>query len=115
MEAKQIIAAVVKSNQSDNNVWAVSITGEEQPASYCKSAYKAMRFMFMLKKQTGFSISGTCLSELSKTIAMQKAEKEADKAASPAEVVEQPAEEPKPKPKRKPRTRKSNSNAAAPV
>ena len=51
MEAKYIIITIVKSNNSENNVWAVAITGEEKPEGYCKSAYKAMRFAFMLKKQ----------------------------------------------------------------
>ena len=50
MEKREIIVSVVKSNQSDNNVWAVAITGDEQPSAHCKSAYKAMRFMFLLKK-----------------------------------------------------------------
>ncbi|MBQ6682010.1 MAG: hypothetical protein IJM78_07245 [Prevotella sp.] len=31
MEAKVIIVSSVKSNKSDNKVWAVAITGEEQP------------------------------------------------------------------------------------
>ena len=43
MEAKVIIVTVVKSNKSENNVWMVAITGEEQGQAYCKSAYKAMR------------------------------------------------------------------------
>ena len=30
MEAKVIIVTVVKSNKSENNVWMVAITGEEQ-------------------------------------------------------------------------------------
>ena len=56
MEAKVIIVSVVKSNKSENNVWAVGITGEEQEQAYCKSAWKAMKFAFLLKKQTGFYI-----------------------------------------------------------
>ena len=56
MEAKVIIVTVVKSNKSENNVWAVGITGEEQEQAYCKSAWKAMKFAFLLKKQTGLYI-----------------------------------------------------------
>jgi len=116
MEAKVIIVSVVKSNKSENNVWAVGITGEEQEQAYCKSAYKAMRFAFMLKKQTGFYIDDASLKALSEEIAKQKAEAAA-KAEQPAEQEAQPeAEEPKaeePKKKqRKPRTKKVQQPAA---
>lgn len=116
MEAKVIIVSVVKSNKSENNVWAVGITGEEQEQAYCKSAYKAMRFAFLLKKQTGFYIDDASLKALSEEIAKQKAEASA-KAEQPAEQEAQPeAEEPKaeePKKKqRKPRTKKVQQPAA---
>ena len=116
MEAKVIIVSVVKSNKSENNVWAVGITGEEQEQAYCKSAYKAMRFAFMLKKQTGFYIDDASLKALSEEIAKQKAEASA-KAEQPAEQEAQPeaeqpkAEEPKKK-QRKPRTKKVQQPAA---
>ena len=116
MEAKVIIVSVVKSNKSENNVWAVGITGEEQEQAYCKSAYKAMRFAFMLKKQTGFYIDDASLKALSEEIAKQKAEAAA-KAEQPAEQEAQPeaeqpkAEEPKKK-QRKPRTKKVQQPAA---
>ena len=116
MEAKVIIVSVVKSNKSENNVWAVGITGEEQEQAYCKSAYKAMRFAFLLKKQTGLYIDDASLKALSEEIAKQKAEAAA-KTEQPAEQEAQPeAEEPKaeePKKKqRKPRTRKVQQPAA---
>ena len=103
MEAKVIIITVVKSNKSENNVWMVAITGEEQGQAYCKSPYKAMRFAFMLKKQTGFSIEDASLKALSEEIAKQKAA-----AAEAAEPAEQDAQqlEAKPKKQRKPRTKK---------
>ena len=119
MEAKVIIVSVVKSNKSENNVWAVGITGEEQEQAYCKSAYKAMRFAFLLKKQTGFYIDDDSLKMLSEEIAKQKAEaaEAAAEAEQPAEQEAQPeAEEPKaeePKKKqRKPRTKKVQQPAA---
>ena len=119
MEAKNIIVTIVKSNKSENNVWAVGITGEEQEQAYCKSAYKAMRFAFMLKKQTGFYIADDSLKALSEEIARQKAAQAAAEAEKLAEQPEQPeqqaepeAEEPKKK-QRKPRTKKVQ--AAAPV
>ena len=77
MEAKYIIISIVKSNNSENNVWAVAITGEEKPEGFCKSAYKAMRFAFLLKKRTGVMIDDASLKNLSECIAEQKA-KEAD-------------------------------------
>lgn len=77
MEAKYIIISIVKSNNSENKVWAVAITGEEKPEGFCKSAYKAMRFAFLLKKRTGVMIDDASLKKLSECIAEQKA-KEAD-------------------------------------
>ena len=109
MEAKVIIVSVVKSNKSENNVWAVGITGEEQEQAYCKSAWKAMKFAFLLKKQTGFYIEDDSLKMLSEEIARQKAEAAAD-VEIPEEQEAQPeaeqpkAEEPKKK-QRKPRTK----------
>ena len=119
MEAKYIIVTIVKSNKSENNVWAVGITGEEQEQAYCKSAYKAMRFAFMLKKQTGFYIADDSLKALSEEIARQKAalaaaeaEKEAEQQELSEQQAEPEAEQPKKK-QRKPRTKKVQ--AAAPV
>lgn len=86
MERKEIIVSVVKSNNSDNKVWAVAITGNELPCAHCKTAYKAMRFMFLLKKQTGFNISDNSLARLSHEIASQKAEANKQKVA---EVTQQ--------------------------
>ena len=110
MEAKVIIVSVVKSNKSENNVWAVAITGEEQKQAYCKSAYKAMRFAFLLKKQTGFYIEDDSLKMLSEEIARQKAanaaaEQPAEQEVQP-EAEQQPEAEAKPKKARKPRTKK---------
>ena len=109
MEAKVIIVTVVKSNKSENNVWAVGITGEEQEQAYCKSAYKAMRFAFLLKKQTGFYIEDDSLKMLSEEIAKQKAEAAADVEIPEEQEAQPEAEQPKaeePKKKRKPRTKK---------
>ena len=110
MEAKVIIVSVVKSNKSENNVWAVGITGEEQEQAYCKSAWKAMKFAFLLKKQTGFYIEDDSLKMLSEEIARQKAaaaeaEQPAEQEAQPE--VEQSEAEAKPKKARKPRAKKA--------
>ena len=101
MEAKVIIVTVVKSNKSENNVWMVAITGEEQGQAYCKSPYKAMRFAFMLKKQTGFRIEDASLKALSEEIAKVKAASAESESEKPAEQEVQPEE--KPKKQRKPR------------
>ena len=110
MEAKVIIVSVEKSNKSENNVWAVAITGEEQKQAYCKSAWKAMKFAFMLKKQTGFYIEDESLHMLSAEIARQKAAAAAAEAEKQAEQEVQPKQQPeaeaKPKKARKPRTKK---------
>ena len=111
MEAKYIIISIVKSNKSENNVWAVAITGEEKPEGYCKSAYKAMRFAFLLKKRTGVSIDDASLKSLSECIAEQKAKAAEAGKEKLAEVAQEFIEshsvdevlEQKPKKARKPR------------
>ena len=115
MEKREIIASVVKSNKSDNDVWAVSITGDEQPIAHCKTAYKAMRYMFLLKKQTGLYIAAESLVQLSAEIAFRKAEQAAEVDTQGLnEATEVQADEPKPKAKRKPRSKKSAETAAVP-
>ena len=109
MEAKVIIVSVVKSNKSENNVWAVGITGEEQEQAYCKSAWKAMKFAFLLKKQTGLYIEDDSLKMLSEEIARQKAANAAEQPVEQEvqpEAEQQPEAEAKPKKARKPRTKK---------
>lgn len=77
-----ILVSCVRSNKSDNNVWAVSIQGEEQVKSYCKSPYKAMRYAFLLKKQTGFYINDISLTSLSLEIKRLKELKEQKESAA---------------------------------
>lgn len=126
MEKKEIYVSVVKSNNSDNKVWAVAITGEEQPKAHCKTAYKAMRYMFLLKKQTGFHISDNSLAKLSSDIARAKTANVESGSDKIAEVTQEfiethsvdnvLAQEPeKKKAKRKPRSKKNVNNAAVPM
>jgi hypothetical protein len=89
MEAKYIIISIVKSNNSENNVWAVAITGEEKPEGFCKSAYKAMRFAFLLKKRTGVMIDDASLKKLSECIAEQKAKEAEANKEKLAEVAQE--------------------------
>ena len=122
MEAKYIIVSIVKSNNSENNVWAVAITGEEKPEGYCKSAYKAMRFAFLLKKRTGVQIDDASLKSLSQVIAEQKAKEAEAGKETLAEVAQQFEEshsvnkvlEEKPKKQRKPRAKKAQAEPIAP-
>jgi len=117
MEKREIIVSVVKSNKSDNMVWAVAINGDEQPSAHCKSAYKAMRYMFLLKKQTGLYIADESLDRLSSEIALQKAEQAAENDPLGLSEATQPAvqaDEPKTKARRKPRSKKSAETAAVP-
>ena len=120
MEAKYIIISIVKSNNSENNVWAVAITGEEKPEGFCKSAYKAMRFAFLLKKRTGVMIDDASLKSLSECIAEQKAKEAEAGQEKLAEVAQEFIEshsvdtvlEQEPKKARKPR-KKSESKVVA--
>lgn len=111
MEAKVIIVTEVKSNKSENNVWMVAITGEEQGQAYCKSPYKAMRFAFLLKKQTGFHIEDASLKALSEEIAKEKVASAESEAEKPAE--QEPQAEVKPKKQRKPRAKKAEEESQA--
>lgn len=132
MEAKVIIATVAKTTRENNKIWSVGIEGEEQPAAFCKSAYKAMRFCFLLKKRTeGASISEQCLVILSAEIKEEKARmanKEGqekidevrqefiEEHSVDAVLAQQPEQEPeaepeKPKRQRKPRAKKNEQVA----
>ena len=77
-----ILVTNVRSNKSENMVWAVYAQGNEQAKAYCKSPYKAMRMAFLLKKQTGLYISDICLARLSLEIRKFK-----EAAMSPEQVA----------------------------
>lgn len=81
-----ILVSSVRSNKSDNNVWAVYVQGQESKKSYCKSPAKAMRFAFYLKKLTGCRIADNSLAVLSLEI---KRRKEAAQAAEQKAASEQ--------------------------
>lgn len=120
MEARVIIVSSQKSNRSENTIWTVAITGEQKPKAYCKSAYKAMRFAFLLKQQTGLYISENCLARLSHEVAATKAARAAEvkervqKFAEEHSVDNVLAQQPEPqaqqpKKQRKPRAKKNKS------
>lgn len=108
MEANVIIAASAKSNKSNNNVWAVYVSGKENEKMYCKNAYKAMRYAFLLKKRSGLNISDNCLARLSFEIAQtKKAQKEVVK-----EKVKEVAEALSVNKEAKPKARKQRKRTA---
>jgi len=84
-----ILVNCVRSNKSENNVWAVYVQGKEENKSYCKSPYKAMRYAFFLKKLTGGYIANNSLALLSLEI---KRIKEAAQAPEQVDAKEQIAQ-----------------------
>lgn len=74
--------------KNTNNVWAVSIEGQEDSIQYCKSPRSAMKYMFLLKARTsGAKIADDSLKALSKAHAEYKAE-EAKKHPEQAAMAE---------------------------
>lgn len=107
------IVANQKITKNTSNVWAVSIIGQEESTQYCKSAYSAMKLMFLLKSRTGCRISDKSIKALSEEIARLKSQA-SEVPVEPQEVQPEPKEEPKAeKPAPKKRGRKAKSEAAA--
>ena len=52
-----ILVKTEKSNRSENNVWVVSTRSYKK--KYCRNALTALRYAFILKKQTGRDIAKT--------------------------------------------------------
>lgn len=117
--------------KNTTNVWAVYMEGQNE-FQYCKSATKALRYMFLLKARTNAQISKNCIEKLKGEIARIKAEAaqaaeadaeadtqevEAEEVVATAEVqtevkAESTAEEVKaPAPKRRGRPRKVKTEA----
>lgn len=59
------IVASHKTTKNSNNIWVVSISGQEEGRQFCKSAASALRYMFILKARTGANISQNCIERLS--------------------------------------------------
>ena len=93
MAQNYILAAQVQSNKSQNMVWAVYAQGQEESKGYCKSAWAAMKYAFLLKKQTGLYIADECLKALSAEIKRVKAllatEQQKEQQAQLQEVVQE--------------------------
>ena len=106
MSQYSIVAEMVQSNKSNNNVWFVHVTGCDNPElqGYCKHAIKAMQFCFVLKARTQYAIEESTLEQLKSYYAENEKGKlqwykprTPKEEAQPTEAVEeQPAPEAKP-------------------
>ena len=106
---------MVQSNQSENLVWFVHVTGSDSPElqGYCKTAVKAMRLAFILKQRTKCRIEDESLQQLMLVHALTKAPApEATTEAEPALVpVGSPDGESTPKQRKTKRTKKEKAAA----
>ena len=57
-----ILVKTEKSNRSENNVWVVSTRNYKK--KYCRNALTALRYAFILKKQTGRRIADEAFARL---------------------------------------------------
>ena len=89
MEKQVIVAEIVQSNKSENQVWYVHVTGTDSPElqGYCKNAYKAMRFAFILKQRAQCRIDDESLQQLMLVHALTKATAEATTEPQPEVTV----------------------------
>lgn len=71
-KTREITAKLVKSNASENLVWEVSITNSRSKKHYCKTARKALSFIFILKKEKNVPVSYETLRHLKAVIAKQR-------------------------------------------
>ena len=60
-------------HSKNNNLWVVSILENDSVRKYCRSAYSAMRYMFLLQSTSvDLYISDNCLQRLSYEIALNR-------------------------------------------
>lgn len=108
MEKQFIVAEMVQSNQSNNQVWFVHVTGNDSPEhqGYCKQPLAAMRLAFIIKRRSGITISDSTLQLLKQlhSLSKQPVEDVPEETPEPAPVEEE-------KPKR--RTKRSKKEKAA--
>lgn len=91
METKNFISAdLVKSNKSNNQVWMVSCQ-DTQP-KFCKNARTALRYIFMLKKNTGAFIPRSVIEQLKMEISLSKDPED------PVTMIRRQIEDSKPQP-----------------
>lgn len=73
MEERMISVSFRKSNRSNFIVCQVSVNGETEGMQYCTSPLKALRYCFLLKKQSGVKIAQETIDYLRQMHQMQKA------------------------------------------
>ena len=118
MEKQMIVAEMVQSNKSENQVWHVHVTGTDNPElqGFCKNAYKAMRLAFILKQRAQCSIAEESLQQLMLVHALTKetaeATTEAEPALEPVDSVTVPEGSPEGSPKQR-RTKRTKKEKAA--
>jgi hypothetical protein len=59
-----------KSNRSENQVWVVSTQSHKK--KYCRNALTALRYAFLLKKQTGRRIADDAFQSLMTGVQIRK-------------------------------------------
>ena len=106
MSQYSIVAEMVQSNKSNNNVWFVHVTGCDNPElqGYCRHAIFAMRYAFSLKARTQFPIEDSTLEQLKAYYAENEKGKlnwfkprtPKEEAQPTEDTAEQPAEDAKP-------------------
>ena len=69
-----ILVKTEKSNRSENNVWVVSTRSYKK--KYCRNALTALRYAFILKKQTGRRIADEAFDRMMSEIKNWKSETE---------------------------------------
>lgn len=67
-----ILVKTEKSNRSENNVWVVSTRSYKK--KYCRNALTALRYAFILKKQTGRRIAEAAFENLMAGVKARKSE-----------------------------------------
>lgn len=67
-----ILVKTEKSNRSENNVWVVSTRSYKK--KYCRNALTALRYAFILKKQTGRRIADDGFNSLLAEIRNRKSQ-----------------------------------------
>lgn len=88
-----IQVASVPSNKSNNNVWAVFIQGQEENKTFCRNAWTAMKFCFILKERTGLYIAQESITALSQEIARIKALRQTAEQKAQADAIQEKVEE----------------------
>ena len=75
-----ILVKTEKSNRSENNVWVISTRSYKK--KYCRNALTALRYAFILKKQTGRRIADEAFQTLISAVHERKMSRNLNDAVS---------------------------------